>query len=114
MAGENPKFALEKKVTRADGRAVVLQSPDPRELEALAMSNRGIGAELTAEDRKAFAGVMELQKEFQEKYCKSCVRYDPAIQDFLQKGHINDPSDCYWHWTNIIGECWNYKPRGPE
>ncbi len=107
----NVRVLLEKKVRRADGKKERILSDDKRDIEALAMSARGIGAELTKEDNKAFDGIKQLQKEFQEKYCKTCVGYDPKTGDYIEKGHPNDPKNCKNHWTDIIGQCWNYRRR---
>lgn len=51
------------------------------------------------------------QKVFQQKHCYYCIHYDFIKNDFKTKGHPNDPENCEHHWTDIMGTCWNYKPR---
>jgi len=84
---------------------------DGRKLNAWRMSERGLGEKVTEEDKRAFEGIRELQKEFQKEYCVSCVNYDSEKKRFIQKDHVNDPKDCKYHWTDIEGTCWNYKKR---
>ncbi len=55
--------------------------------------------------------IKRYQLEFQQEYCPSCFRFDPAKNDFQEKGHQNDPNDCKSHWTDIAGQCWNYQER---
>ena len=52
------------------------------------------------------------QRTFQEKYCKSCIHYNQTLKDFKQKGHpgTEDPDDCFYHWTDPLGSCCNYRP----
>jgi hypothetical protein len=54
------------------------------------------------------------QKEFQKEFCPSCVHFDLEKNDFKEKGHPNDPNDCKHHYTDIIGQCWNYRKRGKQ
>jgi len=100
-------------IKRYDGEHVI-ESNDKRIADALAMSKRGIGSKPTQEDKDAFDGIKKLQEEFQKKYCPSCERYDPVKKDYVEKGHENNPEDCIRHWTDILGECWSYKPRKGE
>lgn len=51
------------------------------------------------------------QKEFQNEFCAACVHFDMDKGHFERKGHQNDPEDCFSHWTDIVGVCWNFKER---
>lgn len=62
----------------------------------------------TSEDLAGLNALKSLQKEFQQKYCSSCGHFDPDKGDFRQKGHLNDPKDCRYHWTDYLGQCQNY------
>jgi hypothetical protein len=42
------------------------------------------------------------QEEFQRDYCSQCVRDD---------GPRNERGDCASHWTDIVGQCWNFQSR---
>lgn len=48
------------------------------------------------------------QKVFQEKNCPNCGHYNQRERDFKKKGHPSNSEDCLWHWTDILGQCWNY------
>lgn len=39
------------------------------------------------------------QEEFQRDYCRAC-------QHFNQLRDARD--DCAFHWTDIVGQCWNF------
>lgn len=101
---------MKKIIKRHDGIHII-KGEDKRKVDALAMSTRGISADLFEEDKEIFKGMKELQIEFQEKNCKNCIEYDFIKNDFKDKMHDNDPEDCKWHWTDILGNCWNYKVR---
>lgn len=49
--------------------------------------------------------------EFQQDFCASCLNYNRDGQDFIEKGHPNNPQDCKSHWTDIVGICFNYRER---
>lgn len=70
-------------------------------------------AQMTGEEKREMRALRTAQRAFQKQYCPSCARYDPRTRDFIRKGHQNDAADCFWHWTDIVGECWNYRKR-PE
>lgn len=53
----------------------------------------------------------QAQKAFQDKFCSSCTHWDAEAGAFKQAGHQNHPEDCRFHWTDIIGQCWNYLKR---
>lgn len=55
------------------------------------------------------AAIIEWQKEFRKEFCAKCVHYDPEKKNFRETGHPNNPEDCKYHWTDIIGQCWNFK-----
>jgi hypothetical protein len=102
---------MRKIIKRHDGTHII-EGEDKRKVDALAMSTRGVSADLSEGDKEIFDGIKELQKEFQEKNCKNCKEYDLVKNDFKEKGHVNDPKDCKYHWSDILGNCWNYKVRG--
>lgn len=65
-------------------------------------------------DREGLHGVdeqelKELQKAFRGEYCKSCIHFDILNDQFKNTGHLSDSSDCYFHWTDIVGQCHNFK-----
>ncbi len=92
---------------------------DKRKIRALEMSERGVSAEeLTNKFSDVLDGIAELQKEFQEKYCPTCANYSPAknktflnLLNFLNLRRSSDFSDCKLHYTDILGQCWNYSPK---
>jgi hypothetical protein len=55
--------------------------------------------------------IRKYQIEFQLEHCISCIHFDPEKQDFEEKSHLNNPEDCKYHWTDIAGQCWNYRER---
>jgi len=55
--------------------------------------------------------IRKYQIEFQLEHCISCFHFDPEKQDFEEKSHPNNPEDCKYHWTDIAGQCWNYRER---
>jgi len=55
--------------------------------------------------------IKQYQKEFQQEFCPSCFHFDPKKNDFREKGHSNNPKNCKRHWTDIAGQCRNYRKR---
>ena len=55
--------------------------------------------------------IRKWQIEFQLEHCVSCIHFSQEKQDFEEKGHSNNPEDCKYHWTDIAGQCWNYRER---
>ncbi|MBI3282813.1 hypothetical protein HYZ70_01925 [Candidatus Curtissbacteria bacterium] len=55
--------------------------------------------------------VKQWQIEFQNEFCPSCINFDPKTNTFKEKGRANNPDDCKYHWTDIVGQCWNYRNR---
>jgi hypothetical protein len=95
-----------------DDEIHIVVTDDKRVAEALAMSKGGIGDTLTEEDKNTFNNIGDLSREFQEKNCTSCTSYDPKNNDFISRKHTSCPGqDCEWHYIDIIGQCWNYKPK---
>jgi hypothetical protein len=43
------------------------------------------------------------QKVFQQKHCPNCGHYSQEKKDFREKNHPNNPEDCLYHWTDILG-----------
>ncbi|MBI2406320.1 MAG: hypothetical protein HYW56_02170 [Candidatus Harrisonbacteria bacterium] len=66
---------------------------------------------MTREERMEWRALKTAQRAFQKQYCPSCVRWNLRKGGFAATGHPNDPADCISHWTDIMGTCWNYKPR---
>jgi hypothetical protein len=89
----------------------IIKSDDERKIKTTALSIRGIGSHLSEQDRDAFAALKELQKEFQRKYCPTCIHYDMQNNQFLEKGNSADEEDCRYHFTDFLGNCWNFKER---
>ena len=55
--------------------------------------------------------VRQFQTEFKQEFCSLCIHLNTDTGEFREKGHQNDPQDCKFHWTDIVGQCWNYRPR---
>lgn len=50
------------------------------------------------------------QSEWQKEHCRDCTHFDTKTNDFHEKNHPNHPGeDCTHHWTDIVGQCWNYR-----
>ena len=47
------------------------------------------------------------QRVFQQKHCPHCGHFDQEKKDFKKKKPDN-LEDCLYHWTDILGQCWNY------
>lgn len=73
-------------------------------------------SELTRDERMEIRALKTAQRAFQKQYCPICVHWrcrGVGGGEFKEKGHPNDAEDCSRHWTDIVGECWNYRKR-PE
>ncbi|MEM5872516.1 MAG: hypothetical protein QXD55_01510 [Candidatus Aenigmatarchaeota archaeon] len=86
---------------------------DPRRKEMLKWSKNGFHPDLMSDEekRRFTENIRGLQIQFQQKYCPSCVNYHINKNDFKEKGHPLNHNDCKWHYTDILGECWNYRKR---
>ena len=51
--------------------------------------------------------VRRWQREFQEEFCRDCCYFDLRNRSFLKQG---GGGDCARHVTDIIGQCWNFRP----
>lgn len=76
------------------------------------LCEKGIDKETIKKEKDTFAEIKKLQKEFQKKNCPNCINYNIEKRDFITKGHSNNPYDCKYHWTNMLGDCFNYEKRG--
>ena len=56
-----------------------------------------------------FQAIKIAQRIFQQKYCCHCAYFDKTRSDFKEKGHQNNPDDCLYHWTDVLGACWNFR-----
>lgn len=50
------------------------------------------------------------REEFQREFCASCVEFDQKKKRFREKGRDYFPEDCKWHYTDMAGQCHNFKP----
>ncbi len=73
--------------------------------------NRETGFSGSPQDQEILDLVRALQEGFQRTHCPSCARYNPHTRTYLEAGHLNNPADCRYHWTDIVGQCWNHRPR---
>lgn len=70
--------------------------------------------EMTAEEKREMRALRTAQRAFQKQYCPTCVHWrcrGVGGGEFKKIGHPNDAADCRWHWTDIMGTCWNYRTR---
>ena len=107
------KPAFTRRIRREDVTHII-RSDDSRVTNALSLSTRGLAVKLTERDEQAFIGIRFLQEEFQRKYCPDCRHYNPKTKTFIElsgDSYPRNPSDCKWHYTDIIGQCWNYRER---
>ena len=83
---------------------------DKREEELFKLSREGFNPlTMSPEELKRFSeNIKGLQIQFQMEYCKACEHYDKEKEDFKNVGHPNNPLDCINHYTDIVGDCWNY------